>query len=201
MPKRSLDLGRVRQPALITPDLGLAPAVALVNPKFGVNVARALRTCSCYDVPQLWVTGDRVIEEWRARGRLPREERMRSYGDVQVVWGDHFFRGYGRDVTFVAVEVRPNAELLPAFVHPDKAVYVFGPEDGSLEKTHRLNCHRFVIIPTRECLNLGDAVATVLYDRHAKRAAAGLDPQRASYDLMRSPRGFQDADPQFAWKE
>jgi tRNA(Leu) C34 or U34 (ribose-2'-O)-methylase TrmL len=35
---------------------------------------------------------------------------------------------------------------------------------------HRRFCHRFVKIPTKHCLNLANAVATVLYDRHAKAA-------------------------------
>lgn len=31
------------------------------------------------------------------------------------------------------------------------------------------HCHRFVVIPTRHCLNLVTAVATVLRDREVKR--------------------------------
>ncbi len=33
-----------------------------------------------------------------------------------------------------------------------------------------------MIIPTRHCTNLAAAVYTMLYDRHAKRVRAGLEP-------------------------
>jgi tRNA C32,U32 (ribose-2'-O)-methylase TrmJ len=68
----------------------------------------------------------------------------------------------------VAVEVRDAAESLPHFVHPANAVYVFGPEDGSLARGDLTACHRFVRIPSRGCLNLAAAVNIVLYDRRAK---------------------------------
>jgi tRNA C32,U32 (ribose-2'-O)-methylase TrmJ len=80
------------------------------------------------------------------------------------------------------VELRPGSEMLPEFVHPDwcdglmrghqKPVYVFGPEDGSLPGHILKRCHRFVCIPSFECLNLSTAVATVLYDRMTKMPAA-----------------------------
>jgi tRNA(Leu) C34 or U34 (ribose-2'-O)-methylase TrmL len=68
-------------------------------------------------------------------------------------------------VTPVAVELRPDAESLVTFEHPGEALYVFGPEDGSLPKPVRLRCHPFVVIPTHHCLSLAAAVNVVLYDR------------------------------------
>jgi tRNA(Leu) C34 or U34 (ribose-2'-O)-methylase TrmL len=55
------------------------------------------------------------------------------------------------------------------------ALYVFGPEDGSLGRATLAQCHRFLVIPTRHCVNLSAAVYTVLYDRHAKRVHDGLE--------------------------
>jgi tRNA C32,U32 (ribose-2'-O)-methylase TrmJ len=55
-------------------------------------------------------------------------------------------------------------------------LYVFGPEDGSLDRAVLARCHRFLVIPTKHCTNLSAAVYTVLYDRHAKRVRAGLEP-------------------------
>jgi len=57
--------------------------------------------------------------------------------------------------------------------HPENAVYVFGPEDGSIPKTYLQHCHRFLVIPTRHCLNLATAVATILHDRAYKRFMQG----------------------------
>jgi tRNA(Leu) C34 or U34 (ribose-2'-O)-methylase TrmL len=150
---------------------GRAPAVVLMDPKYPHNVGAALRACACYGLSQLWFSGARVrIDD--ARERLPREERMRGYGDVAVINAARPLAQFGDDVAIVAVEVRDAAEPLPLFQHPEKAVYVFGPEDGSLDRAVLAASWRFVRIPTRHCLNLAAAVSTVLYDRALKRTWA-----------------------------
>jgi tRNA(Leu) C34 or U34 (ribose-2'-O)-methylase TrmL len=58
------------------------------------------------------------------------------------------------------------------FQHPDNAVYVFGPEDGSIPQVLRRHCHRFVKIPAKHCTNLAAAVYIVLYDRAYKHYLA-----------------------------
>ena len=44
---------------------------------------------------------------------------------------------------------------------------------ASVSKALLGHCHRFVVIPTRHCLNLATAVATVLWDREYKRWLSG----------------------------
>jgi hypothetical protein len=41
---------------------------------------------------------------------------------------------------------------------------------GYLGRATLSQCHRFLVIPTRHCVNLSAAVYTVLYDRHAQRS-------------------------------
>jgi tRNA(Leu) C34 or U34 (ribose-2'-O)-methylase TrmL len=150
------------------------PAVVLIDPKYPHNVARAVRTASCYGVGQVWYQGARV-SMLAEGGRLPREERMRGYADVALVKSrdplGEILRACPTAVP-VAVEVRAGSEDLRQFWHPHDAVYVFGPEDGSLTGDVLKRCHRFVTIPTRHCLNLADSLATVLY---ARAASLGLD--------------------------
>src|SRR5690348_2219897 len=110
---------------------GIAPAVALVDPKFPHNVGAAVRAATCYGVRQVWFSGDRVRLDGAERQRSPREERMRGYKEVEVRHADQFFDAFEEAVP-VAVELRRNAESLIDFVHPEHALYVFGPEDGSL---------------------------------------------------------------------
>jgi tRNA(Leu) C34 or U34 (ribose-2'-O)-methylase TrmL len=131
------------------PPRGIAPAVALIFPKYGHNVGAAVRAASCFGVSQVWWTGNRVTLDAAKGERLPREERMKGYRDVQMIQYDYIFDRFDRDVTPVAVEVRPQAESLVDFVHPEKPLYVFGPEDGSLGNPQVRHCHRFVVIPTR----------------------------------------------------
>lgn len=154
---------------------GMAPALALIDPKYANNVGMVVRLASCYGIPQVWFTGDRVREEIEKRGRLPREERMKGYNSTQVIHYDNVFDQFPQDVTPVAIEVRKNSEPLHTFVHPEKPLYVFGPEDGSIPSVLYRHCHRFVVIPTRHCLNLATAVATLLWDRQYKRYLEGIE--------------------------
>jgi len=174
---------------------GRVPAVVLIDPKYGHNASAALRACAAFSVTQLWVTGNRAVQEWESRRRLPREERMKAYDKVEVGFCDYPFDAYKPgSVTPVAVEVLENAEPLTTFVHPENALYVFGPEDGSIPKAVRLLCHRRVIIPSDHCLNLSVAVGSVLLHRRMSRQLAGLEPVRASYDTLDEARGFIDSD-------
>jgi tRNA(Leu) C34 or U34 (ribose-2'-O)-methylase TrmL len=156
------------------PKEGVTPAVALINPKFPHNVGAAVRAASCFGVQQVWFTGNRVSLDPNKKYRLPREERMKGYKDVELRNFDTFFEQYDRDVTPVAIELRPNAEQLPQFQHPDKAVYVFGPEDGSISNMILRHCHRFVVIPTRHCMNLAATIYVVLYDRMVKQVGDNI---------------------------
>lgn len=160
---------------IITNGVGADLAVALWNPKYAFNVAQAIRIASCYGVPQVWFNGSRVPLEGSKKERLPREERMKGYKSVDICHGEYFFDAFPKDVTPVAVELTPGSESLMYFEHPEKAVYVFGPEDGSLPKVARMHCHRVIQIPTKHCLNLSMAVGTILYDRHYKRVMSGLE--------------------------
>ena len=151
--------------------IGKTPAVILINPKFSYNVGGAQRACSCWGVHQLWWTGNRVkfepTETSKGKKRLPREERMKGYMDVELNQFDYPFEQF-KDAVPVGMELIPGAESLPTFEHPENAIYVFGPEDGSISSTARGYCHRFVSIPAYHCTNLALAIGLVLYDRFVK---------------------------------
>lgn len=172
--------------------VGISPSVALINPKYAHNVGAAMRSCSAFGIEQLWFTGDRVSMDSTKGARLPREERMKGYGSVNLINYDYFFDAMPKGVTPVAIEVRQDSEQLPEFEHPANPLYVFGPEDGSIPSTVLRHCHRFVIIPTAHCLNLGHAVSMVLYDRMMKRRWEGLDPILPADQILNEDRGFQD---------
>ena len=156
-------------------------AIALIDPKYPHNVGGALRAASCYGATHLFYTGQRMADQVQALSRLPREERMKGYRDVEWRGEDEFLSLLAKDVTPVAVEFRRNAESLFDFVHPRKAVYIFGPEDGGIDGATLARCHRFVVVPTYHCMNLASAVNVVLYDRaakeHRERSRYGAYPE------------------------
>lgn len=101
----------------------------------------------------------------------------REPSDCQASWRRvpvFHYRTWGewRDATAfawtpVAVELTDGATPLPAFVHPASAVYLLGPEDGSLS-AEAMRGARKVVIPSLRCLNVAVAGSLVMYDRIAK---------------------------------
>lgn len=60
---------------------------------------------------------------------------------------------------------------LPAFSHPERALYVLGAEDRGLDSALLAACDRLIQIPSQLCLNVATAGSIVLYDRVAKAEA------------------------------
>ena len=157
--------------------------LVLVRPKYPHNVAAAIRAASCFGIDTLLWTGHRF--EFKDGERLPREERMKGYADVT-------FREDERPLetlpgTPVCIELTPSARSLTDFQHPEDAIYVFGPEDGSVPWQYRRLCHHFVYIPSQHCLNLSAAINVVLYDRAAKRQVSGA---ALGYNIDSEQRGW-----------
>jgi len=65
----------------------------------------------------------------------------------------------------VGVELIDEAEILPSFKHPKRAVYVLGPEKGALSCGLISRCDFTVKIPTKFCINVAMAGAIIMYDR------------------------------------
>jgi len=168
------------------------PAVLLTNPKYPHNVAAALRGCSCFGIDTLIWTGDRTPLSPELGERLPREERMKGYAHVGFRQTDRPFELFTSEVVPVCVELSPSSEVLTTFQHPENAVYVFGPEDGSVPQVYRRFCHRFVHIPSHYCLNLAAAVNVVLYDRMMKRQLSGAAPILPMKEMLHEHRGVID---------
>ena len=70
-----------------------------------------------------------------------------------------------KDSSLVGVEMLDAATFLPSFRHPRRAVYVLGPEKGSLSPELADKCDFIVKIPTKFCINVAMAGAIVMYDR------------------------------------
>jgi len=170
---------------------GITPAVALMNPKYPRNVGQAIRASSCFGIKQLWYTGNRVALEIEKGHRVPREQRMRQFSDVKIYQHDYIFEQFNNAVP-VAIEITPNSEILTTFEHPENALYIFGPEDGSIPQVAMRHCHRFVAIPTSHCTNLAAAIYIVLYDRLQKRQLNGLEDIKPVCEILKEPREWSN---------
>ncbi|MCK4674412.1 MAG: hypothetical protein KAT61_00735, partial [Gammaproteobacteria bacterium] len=72
------------------------------------------------------------------------------------------------NLSIICVEFAENAIALPEYRHPHDALYIFGPEDGTINQNIIDRADAVVYVPTVGCMNLAATVNVVLYDRLAK---------------------------------
>jgi len=135
--------------------------IGLHMPKTGYNIGSALRAASCYDVSIVAKTGNRY--------RDSSTDTTKGYKHIPFIQTDDLFSVIPRDCVPVAVEFIEDSTSIINYVHPERAFYIFGPEDGSIRKDIIERCRDTIYIPTKVCMNLAATVNVVLYDRMAKQ--------------------------------
>lgn len=141
-------------------------ALGLFNPKNGLNVGSVLRAAGCYGAAMVAVSGPRPT---RYMGRIP-TDTQKAYRHLPLIACDDLHSVIPFDCAPVAVDLIEGAKSLFDYTHPERAFYIFGPEDGTLGKAVTSWCRDVLYIPTAHCMNLAATVNVVLYDRAAKRA-------------------------------
>jgi tRNA(Leu) C34 or U34 (ribose-2'-O)-methylase TrmL len=137
--------------------------IGLDNPKGPDNVGSIMRAAGCYGVHSVFYTGERY-----ARASALRTDTKQVHLQIPLIGVDDLKQVIPLGCVPVAVELHPNAKPLPEYTHPQRAFYIFGPEDGDLKSEIADWCEDIVFIPTHGCMNLAATVNVVLYDRLAK---------------------------------
>lgn len=146
--------------------------IGLFNPKSPDNVGAVMRAAGCYGVNSVFYTGKRY-----ARAQEFVTDTKMVHQDIPLIGVEDLQSIIPLGCTPVAVELVDDARPLPEYTHPDRAIYIFGPEDGSLSKEVLAWCEEVVYIPTKGCMNLAATVNVVLYDRMAKGLNTKSGPQ------------------------
>lgn len=137
-------------------------AVGLHMPKTPANVGSVLRAAHCYGAAFVAQTGQRY--------RSASTDTMKSFRHLPLMQVDDLRALVPRDCIPVAVDLIEGARPLTTYTHPERAFYVFGPEDGTLGHAITGWCRDKVFVPTAFCMNLAACVNVVLYDRMAKES-------------------------------
>ena len=106
-----------------------------------------MRAAGCYGVASVFYTGKRYE---RAADFVTDTKRV--HYDIPLIGIDDLKKILPLNCVPVAVELVEGARPLPEYTHPDRALYIFGPEDGSLDKEIRDWCEDVVYIPTTGCI-------------------------------------------------
>jgi tRNA(Leu) C34 or U34 (ribose-2'-O)-methylase TrmL len=137
-------------------------AIGLSHPKTPVNVGSALRAAGCFGAAMVATSGSRYT-------RSP-TDTMKIYRHIPLIQCDDLHDIIPFDCVPVAVDLIFGAVSLKDYAHPERAFYIFGPEDGTLGRRTLEWCRDVVYVPTNGCMNLAAAVNVVLYDRSVKRS-------------------------------
>ncbi len=135
-------------------------AIGLHNPKNLQNVGGVLRAAYCFGAAFVAIAGSRY--------RTQSTDTAKAYRFLPVFQVDDLHSVVPFDCVPVAVERMADATPLPDYAHPERAFYLFGPEDGDLGRALTQWCRDLIYIPSDDSLNLAAAVNIVLYDRLAK---------------------------------
>ena len=134
-------------------------AIGLYMPKAEANVGGAMRAAYCYGASMVAIEGRRF--------KSFHTDTMKAWRHIPVVEVASLIDSIPFSCVPVCVEIASNARPLHRFVHPERAFYIFGPEDGSIPK-EMTDKYLTVAAPTDFCMNLAATVNVVLYDRRAK---------------------------------
>ena len=152
--------------------------IGLTNPKSPSNVGAVMRAAGCYRVDSVFYTGRRY--DRAARFNTDTKNVGRHIPLTQVA---DLLESVLETVKVVCVELVEGATPLPDYDHPRQALYIFGPEDGTISQDVIDRADATVYVPTIGCMNLAATVNVVLYDRLVKSGH-----QIADDDLIRQSR-------------
>ncbi|MEH6569042.1 MAG: RNA methyltransferase [Halioglobus sp.] len=138
-------------------------SIGLSNPKSPVNVGLVMRAAGCFQADSVFYTGERYD-----RAAPFNTDTQNASLSIPLTWVPSLPGDVADNTQVVCVELVEGAIPLPVYQHPDKALYIFGPEDGTIHQTVLDRADSVVFIPTIGSLNLAAAVNVILYDRLAK---------------------------------
>lgn len=139
--------------------------IAVWHPKTGVNIGTLWRSAAIVDAAFLATIGKRYPPQASDTIKAPRHTPLWHFETPEDFWAH-----IPSECCPVAVEIDKRSKSLPTFVHPERAVYILGPEDGSLPELFVKRAYAVVQIPGAYCYNLAVAGSIVMYDRVAKIA-------------------------------
>jgi tRNA(Leu) C34 or U34 (ribose-2'-O)-methylase TrmL len=141
-------------------------SIGLINPKNPSNVGA------------VFYTGQRYPRA--ARFQTDTKDASQT---IPLTGVDCLLDSVDKGTKVVCIELVEGATALPEYQHPENALYIFGPEDGTISQDVVDRADAVVYVPTTGCLNLAATVNVVLYDRLAKS-----NPAIAHDELIRQSR-------------
>jgi tRNA(Leu) C34 or U34 (ribose-2'-O)-methylase TrmL len=168
--------------------------IGLTNPKSPTNVGSVMRAAGNYNVDQVVYTGKRYAQAAKFSGTKHNTDTKNIRNKIPLTAVDDFINikdlleNIASTTKIICVDLVEGAIPLPHFVHPEQALYIFGPEDGTISQTIIDCADDVVYVPTVGCMNLAASVNVLLYDRLAKSEVMQKGDNQADNTLIRESR-------------
>jgi len=153
--------------------------IGLTNPKTPSNVGGVMRAAGCYSVDQVIYTGHRYTHAAKFISSKNNTDTQKLSEKIPLIAIEDFLQlkqpsvehqlaNLPESTKIICVDLVEGATPLPHFQHPEQALYIFGPEDGTIGQEVIDQADDVVYVPTVGCMNLAASVNVLLYDRLAK---------------------------------
>ena len=137
--------------------------IGLINPKSPTNVGAVMRAAGCYKANTVYYTGKRYENAAKFN-----TDTKNVKNKIPLIGVDDITEGLSSNTKIICVDLVEGSTPLPYFEHPKTALYVFGPEDGTIPQSIINRADAVVYIPTVGCMNLAATVNVLMYDRAVK---------------------------------
>lgn len=139
-------------------------AIGIEGGKDPRNLGVLWRSAVCLGASYVFTTGRRFEKSCADTPKSWKKLPCFSYESTE-----DFLAHRPYDVPLIGVELTEEAKPLESFSHPERAIYLLGPKDGSLSLRAQDACQQLVSFDSAYCLNVAMAGTVLLYDRQTKR--------------------------------
>jgi tRNA(Leu) C34 or U34 (ribose-2'-O)-methylase TrmL len=172
--------------------------IALTDPKTPSNVGSVMRAAGNYNVDQVLYSGKRYAHASKFKTEKHSTDTRNIRHKIPLTQVDDFINikdlleNISSATKIICVDLVEGAIPLPHFEHPEEALYIFGPEDGTISQDVIDSADDVVYVPTTGCMNLAASVNVLLYDRLAKSSAIREGKKQADNTLIRKSRDINN---------
>ncbi len=138
--------------------------IGAVNMKNELNYGTLFRSAFNFHADFIYLIGKRFKKQ--ASDTLNTHDHIPLY---EYETPKDFLNNRPYDCPLVSVEITENSIPLTKFSHPERAMYLLGPEDGDIMPELIENSQATIEIPTDNCMNVSVAGSVVMYDRILSR--------------------------------
>lgn len=140
---------------------------------FGIGIENAKTE---YNVGGLWrsaqILGASFIFTIGRRYEKQSTDTTKTWRNIPLFKYDTFEQFYANipySCFLVGVELTEKATEIERFWHPQRAIYLLGPEDGSISPAAQSKCQSMIKLPGTPCYNVAVAGSLIMFHRKLQK--------------------------------